>query len=175
MAGGARPTALVHRAYVFAFASPAWAIETRTGDDVLIRADEVVDDELYVGANTVTVQGTIEGDLVAAGATIRVDGGTVEGDVDAGQTILIDGTVEDDVRVAGQAMVLGENARITDDLIAFGCSLESSSDFVVGGDLALGGYQALLAGTIEGNVRSSSGAAEAPSPGRLTGWSFPAG
>lgn len=144
---------------IFAFTSSGWAIETRTGEDVVIGADEVVDDDLYVGANSVTVEGTVEGDLVAAGATIRVNGGTVEGDVNAaGQTIIIDGTVEDDVRVAGQAVVLGENAQITDDVIAFGYSLESSSGSVVGGDLALGGYQALLAGTVEGHVRGGAAA-----------------
>lgn len=145
---------------VFAFASSAWAIETRTGEDVVIGADEVVGDDLYVGANSVTVEGTIEGDLVAAAATIRVDG-TVEGDVNAaGQTVIIDGTVGDDVRVAGQAIVLGENARITDDVIAFGYSLEGSSGSVVGGDLALGGYQALLAGTVEGDVRGGAAGVE---------------
>ena len=145
---------------VFAFASSAWAIETRTGEDVVIDADEVVEDDLYVGANSVTVEGTIEGDLVAAGATIRVDG-TVEGDVNAaGQTIIIDGTVEDDVRVAGQAIVLEENSRITDDVIAFGYSLESRSGSVVGGDLALGSYQALLAGTVEGDVRGGAAGIE---------------
>lgn len=152
---------LVSALVVLAFASSAWAIETRTGEDVVIAADEVVDDDLYVGANSVTVEGTIEGDIVAAGATIRVDGGTVEGDVNAaGQTIIIDGTVEDDVRVAGQAVLLGENARITDDVIAFGYSLEGSSGSVVGGDLALGGYQALLAGTIEGDVRGGAAGIE---------------
>jgi hypothetical protein len=145
---------------VFAFASSGWAIETRTGEDVVIDADEVIEDDLYVGANSVTVEGTIEGDLVAAAGTIRVDG-TVEGDVNAaGQTIIIDGTVQDDVRAAGQAVLLDENTRITDDVIAFGYSLESRSGSVVGGDLALGGYQALLAGTVEEDVRGGAAGIE---------------
>jgi cytoskeletal protein CcmA (bactofilin family) len=145
---------------VFAFASSGWAIETRTGEDVVIDADEVIEDDLYVGANSVTVEGTVEGDLVAAAGTIRVDG-TVEGDVNAaGQTIIIDGTVEDDVRVAGQAVLLDENARITDDVIAFGYSLESRSGSLVGGDLALGSYQALLAGTVEEDVRGGAAGIE---------------
>lgn len=143
-----------------AFASSVGAIETRTREEVVIGAEEVVEDDLYVGADTITVEGTIEGDLVAAAGTIRVNG-TVEGDVNAAaQTIVIDGTVGDDVRVAGQAMVLGENARIADDVIAFGYSLESVPGSAVGGDLALGGYQALVAGTVEGDVRGGAAGIE---------------
>lgn len=160
LAGFALIATVIAFVTAFAFASSASAIETRTGEDVVIGADEVVEDDLYVGANTVTVEGTVEGDLVAAGGTIRVNG-TVEGDLNAaGQTITINGTVEDDARVAGQAMVLSENARITDDVIALGYSLETSNGSVVGGDLALRDYQALLAGTIEGDVRGGAAGIE---------------
>jgi predicted acyltransferase (DUF342 family) len=63
------------------FVTSAWAIETRGGENVTIGPDEVVEDDLYVGANIVTVVGTVRGDLVAVGGTVRVDGGTVEGDL----------------------------------------------------------------------------------------------
>lgn len=160
LVGFALITTVIAFVTAFAFASSASAIETRTGEDIVIGADEVVKDDLYVGANTITVEGTVEGDLVAAGGTIRVNG-TVEGDVNAaGQTIIINGTVGDDARVAGQAMVLAENARIADDVIALGYSLETSSGSVVGGDLALRDYQALLAGTVEGDVRGGAAGIE---------------
>jgi hypothetical protein len=69
------------------FVSSAWAIETRGGQNVTIGADEVIEDDLYVGAETVTVEGTVRGDLVAAGGTVRMNG-TVEGDIiSAGQTV----------------------------------------------------------------------------------------
>lgn len=140
------------------FASPAWAIETRSGDDVVIRSEEVVKDDLYVGADNVTVDGTVEGDLVAAGGTIRING-TVEGDlIAAGQTVIVNGTVDDDARIAGQALVLDEDARIADDLISGAYSLESKPGSTVGGELVYGGYQALLGGTVDQNVRGGMGA-----------------
>ena len=142
------------------FAPPAGAIETRSGDDVVIGSDEVVKDDLYVGADNVTVDGTVEGDLVAGGGTIRVNG-TVEGDlIAAGQTVIVNGAVEDDARIAGQALVIGEDARIADDLISGAYSLESKPGSTVGGELIYGGYQALLAGTVDQNVRGGMGALE---------------
>ena len=72
-------------------ASTAWAVETRSGDSVVIGPDEVVDDDLYVTANNVVIDGTIRGDLVAFGQNITVDG-TVEGDlIAAGRSVEIDG------------------------------------------------------------------------------------
>lgn len=132
--------------------STAQAMETRSGDRVEIGADEVVDDDLYVTANEVVVDGTIRGDLIAFGSTISVDG-TVEGDlIAAGQSVEIGGTVDDDARIAGQALLLGEGARVDDDLLAAGLSLEKDPDSVVGGTLMYAGYQALLQGTVTEDV-----------------------
>ncbi|MDQ3795811.1 MAG: polymer-forming cytoskeletal protein [Actinomycetota bacterium] len=142
------------------FVSSAWAIETQGGQNVTIDADEVIEDDLYVGAETVTVEGTVRGDLVAAGGTVRMNG-TVEGDIiSAGQTVIVNGTVEDDVRIAGQALLIGEDAQITDDLIAAGYSLESERGSTVGGELLYGGYQALVAGNVGENVRGGMTAFE---------------
>jgi len=143
------------------FAASAWAIETRGGENVTIGADEVVEDDLYVGAQTVTVRGTVQGDLVAAGGTVRVNGGTVEGDlISAGQTVIVNGTVEDDVRIAGQALLVGEDAQIADDLIGAGFSLQTEPGSTVGGELLYGGYQALVAGNVEENLRGGMTAFE---------------
>src|SRR5215217_5006960 len=114
-------------------ASTAWAVETRSGDSVVIGPDEVVDDDLYVTANNVVIDGTIRGDLVAFGQNITVDG-TVEGDlIAAGRSVEIRGMVEDDARIAGQTLLLGEDAEVEDDLIAAGFSLQNVPDSAVGG------------------------------------------
>src|SRR5215210_6875513 len=135
-----------------AVASPGWAVETRSGDEVVIGPDEVLDDDLYVTANRVVVDGTIRGDLVAFGQSITVDG-TVEGDlIAAGQSVEIGGTVEDDARIAGQTLLLGEGAEVEDDLIAAGFSLQNMPDSAVGGTLLYAGYQALLQGTVDEDV-----------------------
>jgi cytoskeletal protein CcmA (bactofilin family) len=127
---------------------PVWAVESRSGDQVIVGPDEVVDDDLYATANQVVVEGTIRGDLVAFGQSITVDG-TVEGDlIAAGQSVEIGGEVDDDARIAGQALLLSEGASVGDDLIAAAYSLENEPESDVGGTLWYAGYQALLAGSV---------------------------
>ena len=133
-----------------------WAFEGRGGDVVIIEADEVIDDDLYVGAGQFTLDGTVKGDLFVAGGTIEING-TVEGDlVAAGQSIVIDGAVEDDARIAGYALSLG--GKVVDDLISAGFSLENGRESNVGGDLLAVGYQALLAGDVAGDAEIAGGA-----------------
>jgi cytoskeletal protein CcmA (bactofilin family) len=127
---------------------PVWAVESRSGDQVIVGPDEVVDDDLYATANQVVVEGTIRGDLVAFGQSVTVDG-TVEGDlIAAGQSVEIGGKVDDDARIAGQALLLGDGASVGDDLIAAAYSLQNEPESNVGGTLWYAGYQALLAGTV---------------------------
>ena len=44
-------------------AVPVLAFDARSGETVSVASGEVVDDDLYVGANTVIIDGTIYGDL----------------------------------------------------------------------------------------------------------------
>jgi cytoskeletal protein CcmA (bactofilin family) len=63
------------------------AVETRSGDRVVIGSGEEVDDDLYITANEVVVDGSIEGDLVTFGRTVTVNG-RVQGDlIAAGQSV----------------------------------------------------------------------------------------
>lgn len=137
---------------VLAPLSTALAYEGRGGETVVIDVDEVIDDDLYVSANTVLINGTVKGDVYAVGSTVTVNG-TVEDDLVAGgQAVTVNGTVGDDVRAAGAAMVLGTRAEVGGDVIAVGGSLEAQDGSAVEGDLLFTGYQALLAGTVGGNV-----------------------
>lgn len=124
----------------------AEAAEFRTGEQVTIGADQVIEDDLYVTGGTVTVQGRVMGDVVASGRVVRIEG-TVEGDlIAAGQVVVIAGEVFDDVRIAGMTLKLDERARVGDDLIAAGFSFESAANSQVGGKTYLTGYQALIGG-----------------------------
>lgn len=133
--------------------SPGWTMESRSGGQITVAKDEVISDDLYVAGEIVTIDGIVRGDVIGAGRQITVNG-TVEGDlVAAGQAIVINGTVSDDVRIAGQVLQLGSNARIADDVVAAGASLESKAGSTIAGDLSFMGAQALLAGTVQQDVR----------------------
>ena len=128
--------------------TPALAFDGRAGDVIVIKTDEVIDDDLYVTANEFTLDGTIKGDLVVFGSYIVING-TVEGDlIAAGNTIFITGTVKDDARIAGAALQLDEKAVIGGDLVSAGASLEVKDGSTVGNDVVFAGAQGLMAGSI---------------------------
>ncbi len=143
-------------------ALPGWAvaIDFRSGTDVVIASGTVVDDDLYVAAATLTIDGTVTGDVIAAARTITING-TVEGDLfAAAQTVTINGAVGDDARITGSALQLGPDATVADDLLASGASLVTDGGSVVGGTLTFGGQQALLAGSVAEDVNFGGGAVE---------------
>ncbi len=142
----------------FGLATPALAFDGRSGEKVIIGADEVIDDDLYVGANEFVLDGTVTGDLIVGGTVITING-TVEGDLwAAGQVIIINGTVMDDARIAGAGLQLGPDAHVGDDLLAAGASLETQTGSMVGGDLLVASGQTLLAGDVGGDVMAGTGA-----------------
>lgn len=73
------------------FATPAYAFDGRSGENVVIKSNEVIEDDVYVTANNFVLDGTVKGDLVVFGETITING-TVDGDLmAAGQTVIING------------------------------------------------------------------------------------
>lgn len=140
--------------------TPALAFDGRGGENLVIGADEVIDDDLYVGAENFTLEGTVKGDLVAAGSVITING-AVEGDlIAAGQTIVIHGTIGDDARVAAGVILVGENAKIGGDVVTAAGSLETRKGSSVGNDVIFMGAQTLLAGKIGRNLNASGGGLE---------------
>jgi hypothetical protein len=143
--------------------STALCATFRSGERPVVAADEVIEDDLYITGETITVNGVVLGDLVATGREVVVNG-TVEGDLmGCAQTVLITGEVQD-VRIAGMALKLGDGARVTEDLIGAAFSLEMTSTSAVGGSVIYSGYQALLAGAVGGAVNASVGALELAGP-----------
>jgi cytoskeletal protein CcmA (bactofilin family) len=126
------------------------AFEGRGGETVVIGEDEVIEDDLFVTAQDVIIEGTVEGDLFAMGQTIRVNG-EVTGDLfAAGQEVIISGSVED-AYVTGYAItVIGS---VEEDLLGGGYSLEHKPGAEIGRDLLFGGFQLLLDGDVDGMAR----------------------
>jgi cytoskeletal protein CcmA (bactofilin family) len=143
-----------------AFATPAQAFDGRSGDNVEIKANEVIVDDVYVTANEFVLEGTVKGDLIVFGSTIIING-TVEGDLIAvGQNVTINGTVADDARIAGAVLQLGKTAVVGGDVIAGSASLEAQEGSIIKGELVVGAAQTLLEGKITGDVLAGTGSLE---------------
>jgi len=131
------------------------AAEFRAEEQSVVESDEVIEDDLYIFGDEVTIDGQVKGDVIAFGRLIKMNG-SVEGDfIAAGQAIVIAGNVGDDVRMAAQVLKVDKNAGITDDLIAAGFSFEFTESSSIDGDLVYAGYQALVDGDIKGKLNSA--------------------
>jgi cytoskeletal protein CcmA (bactofilin family) len=134
-------------------AVPLLAFDARSGMAVTVASGDVVDDDLYVAAETIIIDGTVNGDLWAAGNTITVNG-IVNGSVmAAGRIVNINGDVTHAVRAVGETINI--NGDVDGDVMA-GCGkLNIASTARIGGDLLFGADIASIDGPVEGNIKGS--------------------
>ena len=98
-----------------------------SADVVLVREGEVVDEDLYAGGNTITIEGVVEGDLVAWAFDRLVIDGTVEGDVIAyASSASINGTVGGSVRLVSPTARVGGS--VGGDLFVIGWDVSASGE-----------------------------------------------
>lgn len=136
----------------------AQAAEFQAGEQVIITANQVIPEDLYLSGNDIIVDGVIQGDLIASGSVITVNG-VVEGDlVAAASSIILNGKVGDDVRAASAAMTVGGQASVGGDLIYAGYSLETKPGSQVSGEIISFTGQAYLAGEVTQDAKVNSGA-----------------
>lgn len=156
-------------------AGPALAAEVISQEQYFVPKETTIEDDLYVSAGELIIDGRVAGDVIYVGTYIEVNG-TIEGDLFALTTgVKIEGVVEDDVRLlTASAVVTGQ---IDGDLLATGggggaLQLPLSSGeqtfpqgiFMrggqIGGDALLAGGLAELSGNIDGNLSGSLTALE---------------
>ena len=119
-------------------AVPVLAFDARTGDTITVASGEVVDDDLYVTAQTVTVDGTINGDLWAAATTITVNGAVTSSVMAAATTVKIGGEVDHAVRAVGRLQrrrAAHPEDRCQDQRIEFGGMCPPAFAFGLRGDV----------------------------------------
>jgi cytoskeletal protein CcmA (bactofilin family) len=134
-------------------AVPILAFDARSGMAVTVASGEVVDDDLYVAAETIIIDGTVNGDLWAAGNTITVNG-IVNGSVmAAGRIVNINGDVTHAVRAVAETInIIGD---VGGDVMAGSGKVNIASTGGIGGDLLFGADIARIDGPIEGNIKGS--------------------
>jgi len=137
---------------LFIFVPAASAYDGRQGDSVVIGKDQVINDDLFVGGNSVTVDGTVNGDLVAGGNDVTINGKVTGNVIAAARSLAVNGEVGHDVLAAGAAVTFGPQARIGHNAYATGASVESRAGSLIGGSLLLGAGQGLVSGKITNDL-----------------------
>ena len=124
----------------------AAAARLTQSDLVLVRADDVVTEDLYAAGNRITIEGRIEGDLIAAAFEEVLISGEVTGDVTvvAGR-VTITGTVGGSVRVAAGLVQIGGS--IAEDLAVASWETVVDPTGTIGRDLINWGRLGRMDGT----------------------------
>ncbi len=148
-------------------------------NDGKIGADEVIDDDVFLGGESVVMDGTVKGALFAAGETVTING-TVEGDLFAAgskivlgeqarvdgnlfagsQVIDLHGNVTGSVFGGSAALTVWDTAVVARNLYYGGYSLTTEKGSQIARDAYFGVYQALLSGEIGRDVNGDAGALE---------------
>ena len=142
--------------------NPGFAIILRSNDETTVAADKVIDDDVFIFGEDISVHGTINGDLIAFGSTVTIDG-TVNGTIvtggssvtvkaigirsvwAGGSNIEIGGEVQNNVVIFGGTLKVTEGAMIGKELKGFGGSLQVHGD--IGGSIDAGAGSFEFSGT----------------------------
>lgn len=141
--------------FLLSGASTAGAIETSNSEFVIIREDDVLEDDLYAAAVGVTVEGVIDGDLVAFAAEEVVIEGSVTGSLWAiAPRVVVNGTVGDSIRVS--ANTLRVDGSVDGDVVAAAFTVDLGESSEVSGDVLSWAWYMRALGSIENGIRGSA-------------------
>lgn len=130
------------------------AADFRAADTITIASGETLRDSLYAAAgNSVTIDGTVDGDVFAAAQTVILRGRITGSLFAAAQRIHIAGSVDGNVRTAAQTLIVEQ--RVAGDLIALGQTISLDVRGSVGRDAVLLGQEINLDGSVERSVQGA--------------------
>lgn len=118
--------------------------------------DQVIEDDVFISAEDVNVQGTINGDLFAAGGNVVVDA-NVNGNIFvAGGTIKISGEIQGSVMTAG-GMVDVTNANISGSILLGAGSVNIDDKSKIGGSVVFGAGMVNIKSVVLRNIVGGAG------------------
>ena len=118
----------------------------KSGNNVTVAEDEVVDSTLYVSGRTIDIAGKVNGDVICVGQNVSISA-EVEGDIIcAAQTLDITGNVEGSIRVTAQTASISSNVENNASIVAQTLITRSSSQ--IGRDVGLAAQTATLNGGV---------------------------
>ncbi|MYC97375.1 MAG: polymer-forming cytoskeletal protein [Caldilineaceae bacterium SB0661_bin_32] len=155
-----------------AVSSAALAAEFAGDQTYRLAEGETVDDDLYIAATEIFINGTVKGDLLAGASYIEIGpNGVIEGDLwAAANGIVIHGTILDDLRAAGSGIEL--TGTVADDAFLgagggqttfpTGAGSQAVTGGLnvtgeVGGDFYVGAAEADISGAVGGDLFGALG------------------
>ena len=135
--------------------TPVNAADIRNGESLTIPAGDVINDDLYLFASDITIDGQVNGDVIVFGNRITINGDINGGVIGAGQDIVVKGRVKDSVRVA--ASTIDIESSIGGDLVAAASQVTIVPSGSVGRDLLVAAAAVQVNGPVGKDIRGSAG------------------
>ncbi|MBN1691064.1 MAG: hypothetical protein JW901_08585 [Dehalococcoidia bacterium] len=134
---------------------PAAAADVRQGQTLVIPAEEVVNDDLYLFGSGITIDGIVNGDVIAFADHINING-PINGNFNgAANYITVDGEVRDSFRVAASTIYI--DGKIGGDLVAAASQINVTSAGSVGRDFLPAAATVNVGGPVGKDIRGSAG------------------
>ncbi len=134
-------------------ASSALAADLRSGDTIVIASGDVINDDLYIAARKIVINGTVNGDVLCVGDTTV--NGKINGSITAiGASVIINGEVTQAVRIAGGSIDIG--AIIGKDVMVAGENIQIANTSIVGRDLVFAASKIRVDALIENSIKGYS-------------------
>jgi hypothetical protein len=137
------------------FPAPAYAQGITVEDTV--KEGEVVDHNMVLSGPVVSMDGKIEGDLLAVGDQIKING-EVDGNlIVIGNQVLLNGPVSGSVYIGAATLAIGPEASVGRDVSFIGAMFETSETSTVGRDLNILTLDSKMAGDTGRDVNALVG------------------
>jgi hypothetical protein len=138
-------------------ASSAMAADIRGEDTIIIASGDVIDDDLYLAAQKIVINGTVNGDVMCIGDTTV--NGIINGSLTAvGSTMVIDGEITHAVRVAGGNIDI--RGKVGKDVMVAGTSIDIQKTAQIGRDLVFATEKIRVDALIEDGIKGYGGTAD---------------
>lgn len=135
--------------------APAFALQIETGEEYLLQESETVDENLYVGAGNVNLNGTVNGDLLSTSGNAVITGNVRDDVWVVGGSVKLLGQVGNDLRVLAGDVFVSED--VNGDIMVLSGVVHIASGVNVAGDVVVGAGQLIIDGNVAGDVLTGAG------------------
>jgi cytoskeletal protein CcmA (bactofilin family) len=132
-----------------------------------ITIEGTLDGDLYVTAQTVRISGVVTGDVFAAGSQVDVTGEVRKSFRAAAGSVFLDGVVDGNVLVTGGSLAMGSKANIRGNVSAY--TGQFTHRGTIDGSLTFTGGTAILGGKVKDDATLTADAIQIESGARVEG------
>lgn len=133
----------------FAYSAEASSV-LRSGDNVSIAEDQIVEGDFYAAASKINISGEVKEDLVAAGGQVTLNGPVGADVFIIGGGADVHGTVGDDLRILAGEVTIAEP--VMGDVLVVGGNVTILSTASVAGDVIVFAGDVVIEGSVDGDV-----------------------